>query len=124
LVNLPSHVVLIAHERTFNDNDEAARKGIPPSIGAALTPSVVGWLNGAFDHVLQTFLRPKMVRKVNRVNGQDVVTEARGRGMEYCVLCEPHDLYLTKFRVPKGRPLPDVIVDPSYEKILKVIKGE
>jgi hypothetical protein len=30
---------------------------------------------------------------------------------------------LIKFRVPKGQPLPDVIVGPDYDKILAIIEG-
>jgi hypothetical protein len=43
---------------------------------------------------------------------------------EYCLRTAVDGVYMTKFRAVKGRPVPPVIVDPSYEKIMQVIRGE
>jgi hypothetical protein len=53
---------------------------------------------------------------------QRYVTE-RDKGVEYCLRCEPHETFITKFRVPRGTALPDVIVNPTYDKIQAVIEG-
>lgn len=119
LLNLDCNVVIIAQEREFNtdsDNDL-----LEPTVGASLTPSVVGWLNPACDYVCQTFIRPKLVEVKSKVGGKIVKTTKRGKGVEYCLRTEPHDVFITKFRVPKGTPLPDVIVDPDYNKIKSLL---
>lgn len=122
LLNLPGHVVIVAQQRTFG-GDDAQSDLIKPTVGAALSPSLAGWLNPACDFVVQTFKRPRMNTATNKINGKDVKTTSRGKGIEYCLRCEPHDVFITKFRLPKGRTLPDVIVDPDFSKILKVIQG-
>lgn len=123
LLNLPGNIVIVAQQRTFGGETDGNSEAIAPTVGAALTPSVTGWLNPACDFVVQMFKRAKMVRKEAEIGGKKVVTWERGKGIEYCLRTEPHDIYQTKFRIPKGQPLPDVIVDPSYEKILKLITG-
>jgi hypothetical protein len=122
LLNLPGNVVIIAQERTFG-GDDAASDVIRPTVGPAFSPSVTGWLAPACDYVVQTFKRPVMVAKHNKVGNQTVTTYDRGKGVEYCLRVEPHDVYMTKFRVPGGIKT-DVIVDPTYDKVLKVINGD
>lgn len=125
LLNLDLNVVILGQERTFDSTDEGpGSEMLQPTVGVALTPSLAGWLNPACDYILQTFKRAKMIRTVTKVGTKQVTTEKRGKGVEYCLRTEPHDVYTTKFRVPKGRPLPDVIVDPSFDKINRLIQGE
>jgi AAA domain len=121
LLSLDQNVVIVAQERTFGD--EANTELFAPTVGAAMTPSVVGWLNPACDYVVQTFKRGRTRQVTSKVGGKDVTTTQRIKGVDYCLRCEPHDVYQTKFRIPKGRELPDVIVDPTYEKILAVVEG-
>ena len=67
-----------------------------------------------------------MVREKLTVGGKTTEVERRGKGVEYVLRCAPHDTYMTKFRMPKELALkiklPD-IVDPSYDKIAKIIAG-
>ena len=125
LLNFAGHVVIVSQERVFGGREDGMPSEIiQPTVGAALTPSVAGWLNPACDYVVQTFKRPKMTQRKVKVGAEVQTVTERGKGVEYCLRCEPHDVYMTKFRLPKGsRLIPDVIVDPSYEKILKVITG-
>ena len=96
-----------------------------PTIGPALTPRTAGWLNPACDYICQTFLQGKTeVRKTVMKNGKTSETTIKVKGVNYCLRTGPNDLYTTKFRVPKGTYLPDYIVDPSYDKILALIKGK
>lgn len=121
LLNLRGNVVIIAQERVFNSKDDGADSDIiKPTVGAALTPSVTGWLNPACDYVVQTFKRPKMVARTTSIGGKDHVTYDRGKGVEYCLRVEPHDVFITKFRVPGGIK-EDVIVNPTYDKVRKII---
>jgi hypothetical protein len=121
-LGLPCNVVLVAQERTFGD-DGALSDIIRPTVGAALTPSLTGWLNPACDYVCQTFLRPKMVKvsNENAEGGFDMIQ----KGVEYCLRTEPHDVFQTKFRIPKSRvsKMPDAIVDPDYAKVVKLLRG-
>ena len=125
LLDLNANVVIVAHERIFKGKEETgvASDVLRPMVGAALTPSVAGWLHPACDYVLQTFKRPKMNKVQSEIAGQMIEMEERGKGIEYCLRTEPHETFMTKFRVPRGTKLPDVIVDPTYEKIAKIIKG-
>lgn len=126
LLNLPGNCVIVAQERVFTPKEEGSEliDVIKPTVGPALTPSLAGWLNPAVDYILQTYKRPRMVPFTTKVAGKDHVTMRRGKGAEYCVRCEVHDVFTTKFRVPKGLPLPECIVDPTYDRIQSVIAGE
>ncbi len=121
-LSLPGHVVIVAQERTFGE--EGQSDIIQPTVGAALTPSVTGWLAPACDYVVQTYIRPKMQELSQTVNGKQVVTKRRGKGVEYCLRTEPHDVFQTKFRMPKDRLLPECIVNPDYGKMQSLIKGK
>ena len=116
------NIMVVAHERNFKD--DGAEEVLAPTIGAALTPGVAGWLNGACDYVCQTFIREQMVSKKVSVGGQ--VTELlQPTGIkEYCLRVGPHPLFMTGFRLPPGIELPESIVSPSYTKLIKLIKGE
>lgn len=126
MLGLSCNIVVIGQERTFGAKEGEESDIGSPTIGVAVTPSLAGWLNPACDYVLQTFKRPRMVKKTVKIGGKDTIREVRGSGVEYCLRCEPHDVYTTKFRVPKERvaKLPDIIVDPSFAKIQKAINGE
>lgn len=129
LLNLPQHVVIVAQQRTFGGDDNNSDV-IKPTVAAALSPSVTGWLNPACDYVVQTFKRPFIVSTERTVGGKSIITTERGRNpktgltVEYCLRTEPHEVFMTKFRVPKGHALPDSIVDPTFAKVQSVINGE
>lgn len=125
LLNLPGNVVIVAQQRTFGGRDDGLDPElIRPTVGAALTPSLTGWLNPACDYVLQTFKRPKMKQVKRTVGTKEIITNERDKGVEYCLRTEPHEVFMTKFRVPRGLSLPDCIVNPSYEKIMAILRGE
>ncbi len=125
LLNLRGNVVVIGQERIFKGGEDQRGAGdvIKPAVGVALTPGVTVWLRPAVDYEVQAFKRPRMDRQVVDFAGVKSEVEVRGKGVEYCIRTEPHDVYMTKFRLPRGRALPDVIVDPSYDKIVRVIQG-
>lgn len=115
-------VAIIAHERNFND--EGGSELISPTVGAALSPSVTGWLNGAVDYIGQCFLREQTREVTQKVNGKDVTITQKSGKTEYCLRIGPHAVYITGFRKPRSNVIPDVITDPSYAKIMKVIQGK
>jgi hypothetical protein len=131
LFNGSDNVVIIGHERVFASNDDETvgeSEIIQPTVGLNVTPQVAKWIENACDYVLQMFIRPKtrIEESVTEIGGVKEMTQTkvREKGVEYCLRCEPHDVYSTKFRTPAGSgSLPDVIVDPSYTKLLAVIQG-
>lgn len=114
-------VVIIAHERNFND--EGGSDLIFPTVGAALSPSVTNWLNGATDYVCQTFIREETIEKSNKVGGKIVTLSKKTNKKEYCLRIGPHPVYMTGFRTTMSE-LPEVIVDPSYDKIYSLVHGK
>lgn len=127
LINLAdmsgTHVVIIAHERNFT-NEDIGSDVMMPSVGSALTPTAASWLNGACDYVCNTFIREQTTtRMVEAVKGKSVEVKEKTGKEEFCLRIGPHPIYMTGFRLPPGRELPDVIVDPSYAKIADLIKG-
>ncbi len=130
LLSLPCHRVIVAQEKDHNDRgDEEASTDLDdvqkPLLGGDFSKSVINWLNPACSIVVQTFKRPRMVEKVKKLpNGKQLKTMVRGKGVDYCLRVGPHDTVITKFRKPKEIELPDVIVDPDFDKIMELVKGE
>lgn len=126
MLDLSCHVVIVAQERVFKGKDEGVQNEIiRPVVGGSLTPTVARWVNPACDYVVQTFKRPVMIEAPLILDGKDTgqKTVTRGKGVDYCIRCEPHDTFMTKFRVPPGAILPDVIVNPTFAKIASVAAG-
>ncbi len=123
MLSLSANVVIVGQERSSHSDDAAANDIMAPTVGVATTPSLAGWLNPAVDYIGQMFKRPKMEVVKTTVGKQVVESVRRGKGVEYCLRTAPHDVVTTKFRVPRGQELPEYIVDPSYDKILQILKG-
>lgn len=124
MLGLQCNVVIVAQERNF-DEASGADHLIAPTVGAGLTPSLAGWLNTAVDYIMQTFIRQATVIKKVRMGKdvKDVVSPVKGQ-VEFCLRTAPDPVYVTKFRMPKGAAMPPVIVDPHYDKIISVVRGE
>lgn len=122
LLNLDGNVVLVGQDR--GSREEVSSEVMTPTVGVALMPSLAGWLNPAVDYIVQTFIRTKEVEKVGNIAGQEVKTMFKVKGeVEYCLRTGPDEVYVTKFRVPRGSHLPAIIVDPDYDKLYQLIKG-
>lgn len=120
------NVVVLGGERALNtgDGENGQASILMPSVMIALTPSSMGWLHEVCDYNVRTFIRRRTETKTVTINGKQREREVPGQGYDYCLKVGPDDLYQTKFRVPKGTELPEVIVDPDYGKIIKYIEGE
>lgn len=123
-LELDCYRVIVAQEREFESNDPHGGESLT-YISSALTPSLAGWLAPACDYVVNTCILPKMVEKeFKRTRGRKAKKMVRVKGkVEYCLRVGPNDLFATKFRMPKGIELPELIVDPTYNKIEKLLKG-
>lgn len=115
-------VVVIAHERNFND--EGGSELLTPTVGAALTPSAAGWLNGCVDYLCQTFIREEVATSTIKVAGKELPQTKKTGKAEYLLRIGPHPIYLTGFRVGSAIKLPDAIVNPTYQKIVDIINGK
>ncbi len=123
MLGLSSNVAIIAQERIFEIPEGSEMLGLTPTIGAALSPSAAGWLNTACSYICQTYIRQKIVIKKIKIAGKEVEQREKSKEVEYCLRTAPDSIYTTKFRIPKdGAKLPECIVDPNYEKVMKLIK--
>lgn len=125
-LDLPLNTVIIGQERVFNSKDEGNDdEQLKPLVGADTSPALGRWLNPTVDYLLQCFIRPKYITKEIDNAGKKVKKEVRVEGeVEYCVRCEPHETFMTKFRsTVKYDQRTKVIINPDYNKIMKAIKG-
>lgn len=108
------NVCFIAHERT-NEAEDADDDQIDPNIGPRVMPSVSSFITGAVSAIGNSFIR-------ERYEG---VGPKRKRRVEHCMRIGPHANYAAKIRKPPdGEPVPDVIVNPTFEKIMAISRGE
>lgn len=115
--NLPMHVVFVAQERQFDNEQEETFERVPdlsPKIRANMTASV-----GVVGHFT--------MREFQRGKGKKQVTEYHP-----VMLTGTHDIYTScksRLRGPDGKPiLPRHMIDPSVNKILRLreeaVKGK
>jgi phage nucleotide-binding protein len=107
------HVVFLAHDRVSKEDDGSGEDQIDPTVGARVMPSVASALNGAVKIIGNTFIRETYT----------IQNKRKVRNVEYSMRIGPHSFYTTKTRSPVGIAAPDVIVDPSYDKLLAVLTG-
>jgi len=124
LLNLDANVVIVAQQRTFGGREDGGDPDLlRPTVGAALSPSVAGWLAPACDFVVQMFKKGRTEERVRTIGGKEMRSQERVPGVVYCLRTAPHDTFLTKFRLPKGIELPEYLEDPSYEKVMNLVTG-
>jgi AAA domain len=111
LIDTALHVVFIAQDRATT-NDDNIEDQIDPSIGARLMPSLAAAVNGAVSVIGNTFIREEYL-------GKD-----KERHVKYCLRIGPHAYYATKIRRPVDFVAPEFIVNPTFDKIIKIIRGE
>lgn len=120
------HVLILAQERMHGDREDTgismSELGVTPNICSSLTKSTASWLNPECDYIMRSFKRAQVVEKHIKVAGKDQVTRVKTGKIEYCMLIGDHEIYITKFRKPKGVKLPEVLVDPTFEKIQELIR--
>lgn len=134
LRDLPMDVVFIAQHRVFNmpsEEDESNNAAVlAPEVGPALMPSVGKFLNAAVSIIGNTFIRER-TEKVKRMvknprnpklKPKEVIDEIKH--IEYCLRVGPNPTYVTKVRKGRDIMLPDVITDPTYEKIMDILRGK
>lgn len=104
------HILFVAHDRV-STQDDATDEQIDPSVGPRLMPSVASAINGAVNIIGNTFIRETFDDNQNRV-------------VQYCMRLGPHPYYTTKIRQPLGATAPELLVNPSFEKIAALTRGD
>lgn len=111
------NVVFLSHDRTTSVDTEDDADVIIPEVGPRLMPSVASAIVGSVNVVGNTYIR-ETITKPKKVGNKTI------RKTEYCLRIGPHGYYTTKIRKPKKFDLPEFIVDPSYDKLISIIRGE
>lgn len=114
LKELGIDIAMNAHDR-IRESDTDGDDHISPEVGPNLMPGITKSLMGAVDVIGVTFIRVTKEKKKLGIDSK--------RTVEYCLRVGPHEIYNTKIRVPRGCEIPELIVDPTYDKIKAVIKG-
>lgn len=115
-------VVFLAQERVFGvdgERDEGVDSTLDPEVGARLSPSVVAHLNAVCSVIGSTAIRIR----------EHKVRDDRGRSRsesvtEYVLRIGPSPYYVTKIRKPRDIEVPDMLVNPTYRKLIGLIKGD
>lgn len=118
---LQCNILILAQEREFNT--EGSNEILAPYVNCALSPSVAGFVGPSVDYLCQTFLRVGKKIVIKKIGGKEVKTTTEG-GVEFCLRTGAHPVYSTKFTVARGVEVPEIIVNPDYTKIMKVINGQ
>lgn len=117
--DLDLNMVFLAQERVSNTDDDADPSGgIMPEIGPALMPSIATALCANVGMVVRSYIRAKVIKKED---GKKLIKK---RKMQYCLHVGPDDIVLTKIRKPKSTVLPDFLVNPTFEDLMSIVKGE
>jgi hypothetical protein len=114
LVEKNHFIVFTAHERTSTTEDSSLDQ-LDPVVGPQLSPSVGGFLCGAVDAIGHTFIREKKSKKEDGT---------KTRQVQYCLRIGPHAYYTTGIRRPREFTPPDVIVNPTFGKLMAITRGE
>lgn len=111
------NVIFLAHDRTFgNDDGDDSDFQIDPAVGPRVMPSVATVLTGCVKIIACTFIQEKLGLR-------DVKTKQRSRTVKYCIRLGAHGVYTTKLRTSKSTPVPPVVSNPSYEKLVQLMRG-
>lgn len=100
--NLPMHVVFIAQERSFDNEETGETEKVPD-----LSPGSRSMATACVDFI--GHIRSKEVRSVNKK------TKKETKAWRTIMLIGPHETYLTKDR---SGVLPRLVVDPSIHGII------
>lgn len=124
LRDLPMQVVFIAQDRVFNSgDDDDSSSDLAPEVGPGLSPSIAKTLNAAVHVVANTFIRCREIRVKVKKPEKGKPPYKFVEKIEFCLRVGPNPTFITKVRKAKAILLPEVIVDPSYDKIMAILSG-
>ncbi len=123
------YVVIVGGERTIGggESDGQVSQVIAPSVVIALTPGTAGWLHAVGDYNIHTFKKPVMREIKVKASGGEGSVQVASEKSEFCIhMGNDHPTYAIKFRMDRGDAgkLPNMMSDPSFAKIQKLIQGK
>ena len=122
--DLPLNVVFIAQDRVSNPQDDDEEQSVlEPEVGPQLSPSVAQHLNASVSTIGNTFIRGRTIVKEIKVKGKKP-KKKEVKITEYCLRIGPNPVYVTKTRKPRSVIPPSILVEPTYEDFIDLIKGE
>lgn len=120
LCRLKGDVALIGQERTYNTTDQG--EGLQPFIGTGPTDAIKRFTDPLVDYIVRTFIDEHDVL-VKYKDARGKVREKVKSQKDYALLTGPHPIYKTGFRKPRSGIIPDVVYDPTFEKLKKIADG-
>lgn len=108
-------LTILAHEKEFNNNEDAGNDALDPYVSCDVLPAFGKWLLAKVDYIGRSF-----IREVEVPTEEEFVTTNEA---VYSLLIGPDSKYITKFRKPKSKKIPDFIDDPSLSQILEIARG-
>lgn len=114
-----THTVILAQQQEYTKSDDDSV--VEPYVSFACSQSINQYLCPAVDYIMQAFKGVQKVRRTIKVKDKPVIkTEER---VQWYLRTGPHEVYRTKFRVPRGYTVPDSIPDPTFDAINAIIQG-
>ena len=104
-------VILSCHEST--DAFEGMEEEILPDIRPSVSKGTRTYLEGLANYGLHC----------TRVNRTITTAEGDVDVVKYAAHVGPNPYYWTKLQIPKNRKVPKLMINPSYDKLMKVVKG-
>ena len=119
------NIIVVSQERQHKQGDDSDEPysdlDIVPNISTDLPKAVSGWFNQSCNYVVRAFVQQKTGTK--KIAGKSQTIKLKGQ-VDFCLMVGPHPAYWTKFRKPPEILLPESIKNPSYQKIMKLVRGE
>lgn len=106
-------VAFLAQDRVHDTDSDDDDEQIDPSVGPRLSPSVASTLNAAVKVIGYTYIQEVVKKSSTGIT----------RDKEYRLRVGPHPYYITKIRKPKNKECPEYIPDPTFDKIIDIMKG-
>lgn len=117
LADIGVYPVMLAQDRT-DEVETPDEELLDPDIGPAMTPAVQKFLIASSKIVGRQYIASYEEKvKVKGVPKKVPVTE-------YRLFIGPNPYYATKIRKPRGAYCPDYLVNPCFEDLVAITKGE
>ncbi len=116
--DLDMHTIFIAQDRkSVSDEDDSDEyEDLMPEIGLAMIPSVAKQVNAMVKVIGNTYIKQKVSKPDKK--------EKKKKETQFRMRIGPHPFYTTKIRAPKGTKVPGSINNPTFEKVVKIMRGE
>lgn len=112
------NVVFVMHEKTVDLGEvDIEDEELMPEVTPRMMPSVTSHLCGAVKCVGHCFIRAG--EEAGETLGDEPI-----RKVDYCLRLAPHPVYSAKVRSPKNSAVPAFLTNPSYDKLMAVIRGQ